>query len=330
MVEVGDTCGYSMPARDGGAMPGPEEEAKESRFALILGATSIVGRYLAARLGDRGFEGWCLSRRSGPGPYAAPPGFRWEVGGEGPIECVPPAGATLFSLVPITALPAILDRTPAVGQVVALSTSSARFKAESSDPEERQLARNVKQAEEEVRQICGERGIAWTVFRPTLVYDPGHDLNVTMIAKVARRLGAFPIVWPGTGGRQPIHADDVAMAMVAAMEVRGARNRLLDLPGGETMAYREMVRTVFRALGRRPVLVYMPLWPARLAFRVWQAVTGTPYSVASLERMNESLTLDPTPAREALGIAFRPFRPVFPEPVGREAATHNRPDVSSG
>ena len=91
-----------------------------------------------------------------------------------------------------------------------------------------------------------------------------------------------------------------------------------------------MVRAVFRSLGRRPVLVYLPLWPARLAFRVWQAVTGTPYSVASLERMNVSLTLDPAPAREALGIAFRPFRPVFPEAPDRGRASADRTASGSG
>ena len=284
----------------------------EKRFAVILGATSIVGRYLARRLADGGFEGWCVSRRADPPPYEPPPGFRWrDLSGDTVASA--PAPSTWFSLIPIPALPALVAAGVRPGErLVALSTSSARFKVASSDPKERRLVQAVRRAEEEIRKTCEERTAAWTVFRPTLVYDPGHDRNVTMIATVVRRFGIFPIVWPGLGGRQPIHADDVAQAMTAALNAPGARNRLLDLPGGETMTYREMVRTVFRSLGKRPILIYMPLGLVRLAFRAWRAASGAEYSAAGLERMNASLTLDPGPVRDVLGIACRPFRPEFP------------------
>ena len=288
----------------------------ERRFAVILGATSIVGRYLARRLADGGFEGWCVSRRADPPPYEPPPGFHWRDLTEDALASAPAPSAWL-SLIPIPALPALVAGGVRQGErLVALSTSSARFKVASSDPEECRLAEAVRQAEEEVRKTCEERAAAWTVFRPTLVYDPGHDRNVTMIATVVRRFGVFPIVWPGLGGRQPIHADDVAQAMTAALHAPGASNRLLDLPGGETLTYREMVRAVFQALGKRPILIYLPLGLARFAFRAWRAAKGAEYSAASLERMNASLTLDPGPVRDALGITCRPFRPEFPAPPG--------------
>ena len=281
------------------------------RFAVILGATSIVGRYVARRLADAGFEGWCVSRRADPPPYEPPPGFRWR-DLTGDTIASAPAPSTWFSLIPIPALPALAAGIREGERLVALSTSSARFKAESSDPRERRLMEDVRRAEEEIRKICEKRAAAWTVFRPTLVYDPGRDRNVTMIATVVRRLGVFPIVWPGLGGRQPIHADDVAQAMTAVLNAPGARNRLLDLPGGETLTYREMVRAVFRSLGKRPILIYMPLGLVRFAFRTWRAASGADYSAASLERMNASLTLDPGPVRDVLGITCRPFRPEFP------------------
>ena len=105
--------------------------------------------------------------------------------------------------------------------------------------------------------------------------------------------------------------------MVAALDAPGAADAVLDLPGGETLAYRDMVRRIFRGLGRRPVLVYLPLRPARLAFRAWLALTGASYSIASLERMNMDLTLDPAPANDILGMTGRPFRPVFPAEQAR-------------
>lgn len=283
-----------------------EERTERKPFAVVFGATSLVGRHLVTRLSERGFEGWCLSRAEAT--WEAPPGFLWN-----PAEGSAPASATAFSLVPISALPAYVARIAAGGRLIALSTSSVIFKAESPDPAEREAARNLRQAEERVRQLCRDRGVRWTIFRPTLIYDPGRDRNVSAIASFARRFGFFPIVRPGGGERQPIHADDVAQAMIAAVDAPGARDATLGLPGGETLTYREMVRRIFVSLEKRPVLLHLPPGLARASFLVWRRFTGADYSAASLERMNASLTLDPSPAREALGIAGRPFRPEFPE-----------------
>ena len=305
-------------------MTNADDRSREARFAIIFGASSLVGRYLVKRLADRGFEGWCLSRRREPVPYETPPGFSWRIVAEAEILHAP-ASATLFSLAPISALPALIARTIGGGRVIALSTSSVLFKGGSSDPDERSLVQAFIQAEGEVRRLCQDRGMAWTIFRPTLIYDPGRDRNVSVIAAVVRRFGAFPIVWPGLGSRQPIHADDVAQAMAAAVDAAEAREALFDLPGGETLTYREMVRVIFKSLGKRPILVYLPLGVARATFRAWQASTGTRYSAASLERMNASLTVDPAPVRSALGITCRPFDPEFPDPASRPPASRPRP-----
>ena len=197
--------------------------------------------------------------------------------------------------------------------MIALSSSSLLFGEQSSNPDERYSAQALGRAEERVLALCRQRGIAWTIFRPTLIYDPGFDRNISRIAAFVQRFRFFPVVRPGAGQRQPIHADDVAQAMVAASSSPRARNMLFDLPGGETLTYREMVRRIFESLGRRPVLVYLPLSFARAAFYLWQTLTGEKYSAASLERMNMALTLDPAPVQEALKLTSRPFRPEFPD-----------------
>ena len=304
-------------------MPDTDDQWEREPFAVIFGATSLVGRYLAKRLADNGFDGLCLSRRVEPTRYETPPGFAWKTVSEGESLTVP-ASTIFFSLAPISALPALVGRTTGGVRLIALSTSSVLFKAESSDPDERHLAQALRQAETEVQSVCRDRGIAWTLFRPTLVYDPGHDRNVSTIAAFVRRFGVFPIAWPGTGRRQPIHADDVAQAMTVAAGVPDARGAIFDLPGGETLTYRVMVRRIFESSGRRPVLLYLPLGLARVAFNAWRAVTGAEYSVASLERMNVDLTLDPAPVRKALGITCRPFRPDPPEPLRRRRTAGRR------
>ena len=284
----------------------------DERGAVIVGASGMVGRHLLRRLADRGVAGQCLTRRAVPASHEMPPGFSWSVlPADGDVR-VPP-DAALFSLAPIAALPPLIARLTGGGRLVALSTASVTYKADSSDPAERAAMETVRRAESEVGRLCRERGIAWTILRPTLIYDPGRDRNVSAIAAVARRFRFVPVVWPASGRRQPIHADDVAQAMVAALDAPGAADAILGLPGGETLSYRNMVRRIFEALGRRPVLLYLPLGPARMVFRAWRMATGADYSPAMLERMNRDLTFDPAPARDILGTTCRPFRPEFPE-----------------
>lgn len=312
-------AGASRPSRPEACRPAratPEPDGDPSSkppFAVVYGATGLAGRQLMELLAGGGFEGLCLSRRPRPAPYETPPGFSWGVAPEEETLCVP-STAVLFSLVPISALPALLGRTGGGGRLIALSSSSVRFKAESSDPRERRQAQALRHAEQEVRRLCRNRGIVWTFFRPALIYDPGRDRNVSAIAAFVRRFGFFPVVRPGIGRRQPVHAADVARAMAAAVHAPRTREALLELPGGETLAYREMVCRIFESLGRRPVLLPLPLGLARTGFHVWRTLTGTPYSVAGLERMNANLVLDPGPLQDALGIACRPFRPEFPDP----------------
>ena len=287
----------------------PDETLSEKPFVAILGATSLIGRYLVRRLVDSGFEGLCFSRRAVPVPYALPPGFSWAAGFE---ECQTRVPTILFSLVPLPVLPAlIIDRIAGSRQLIALSTSGVAYKTKSTDPKERCLAQAVSAAERKIELMCRDRGIRWTILRPTLIYDPGRDRNVSEIAAFIRHFGVFPIIWPGTGLRQPIHAADVAQAMVGALTADGVRGTVLDLPGGETLTYREMVRRIFKSLGRRPVLLYLPLGPARVAFGVWKTMTGAQYSAAALERMNMDLVFDSRLIQETLGMRPRPFVPEF-------------------
>ena len=244
---------------------------EKGQHAVVLGATSMIGRHLLRRLEERGIGGECFSRHSGPGQQETPQGFSWSVlpaGGELRV----PADANLFSLAPVSALPPLIERLTGGRRLVALSTARVTYAANSSDLAEQAEAEDVRRAEQDVGRLCRERGIAWTILRPTLIYDPGRDRNVSAIAAAARRFGVVPVAWPATGRRQPIHADDVGASHGRRPGCAGRRRCDTGLPGGETLTYRDMVRRIFRSLGRRPVLLYLPLGPARMAFRVgWRS-----------------------------------------------------------
>ena len=122
-------------------------------------------------------------------------------------------------------------------------------------------------------------------------------------ASFIRRWQFLPLPGAAQGLRQPIHADDVAAALVAAAGTDFAQNKLLTITGGETLHYRDMCRRIFQAEGIRPRLLSLPPWllygMARLAGR----------SGAFIQRINQDLAFDGSEARRLLGLHPRAFTP---------------------
>jgi nucleoside-diphosphate-sugar epimerase len=317
------------------------EDSRAPRSVLVTGATGVVGSFLLPRLHEAGFTVQAISRRprarseSGVRPYGGPGGepgrVRWlsldlardlpspgQAASATPnrstaeLGCDPPA--LLLHAAPIWLLPRLLPPLSELGlrRVVAFSSTSRFTKRDSSSARERDTARRLGEAEEAVESICRERRIAWTIFRPTLIYGGGRDRNVSAIARLVRRLGFVPVAGPALGARQPVHADDLARACLAALDNPATFGKAYDLPGGEILTYAEMVARIARGVGRKPRLLRLPLPALRFAIGLARLLPGFAHlSMEMADRMSEDLTFDDGPARRDFGYAPRGF--VFPE-----------------
>ena len=272
---------------------------------LVLGATSLIGRFALPRLRAAGAEFHALSR-------AAPRGPGWiqgDLADDGLADRLPDC-PTVLSLSPVWRLPSALGALKAKGmrRLVAFSSTSVFTKAASPDAYEQGVAGRLAQGEAALRAFCEARGVAWTILRPTLIYAEGQDQNVTRLARLIRRLGFLPLAGAGGGLRQPVHADDLAAAAIAAAASPAAAGKAYDLPGGETLTYRAMAERVFEGMGRRPAILALPepVWAAAFAL----ARPLLPGATAQMgARMREDLTFDGAAAARDFGWNPRPFRP---------------------
>jgi uncharacterized protein YbjT (DUF2867 family) len=275
---------------------------------LVLGATSLIGRHLMDRLRAAEIDPVALSRQPPAGEAC------WidaDLSDPNLDEALP-AVATVFSLSPIWLLPAALPALKASGmtRLVAFSSTS-RFTKQASDvAEERAVAASLAEAEAEVERFCAEQGVAWTILRPTLIYDEGRDGNVSRLAGLIRRFGVLPLSGGGEGLRQPVHAQDLAVGALAAAASPAAANRAYELVGGETLPYRLMARRIFEGLGRRPAVLTLP--PTLFALLLKLASPFLPGATAAMgTRMGQDLTFDSGPAVRDFGWAPRDFHPRF-------------------
>ncbi len=276
--------------------------------ALVTGATSLVGEYLLTRLVERGVGVHAVSRSRG----APLPGVTWErrdiTQGLGA-----PGGPAryLFHIAPLWLLPGIMGELEAWGveRLIAFGSTSRFTKAASGSAREREVAERLATAEESLAARARECGISWTLFRPTLIYAQGRDANVSTIGRFVHRFGLFPIAGRGTGRRQPVHAEDLAIACLLAMDNPRTFCRAYDLVGGTTLTYREMVEAIFRGLGRRPRLVHVPPPVLRVALAAVSRLPGMRHLAPDIaDRMDQDLVFDATAAVRDFGYSPRPFR----------------------
>jgi nucleoside-diphosphate-sugar epimerase len=207
-------------------------------------------------------------------------------------------GADVISLLPMPLLPARLLALRDAKRLVVLSSTWVHTRAH--EP----IGLEVARAENEVFRCCTAAGIPWTILRPTMMYRPPYDPNITALARFIRHYRVMPLAGFAAGLRQPVHGDDIAHAIVEAMQSDAAVNRAFDLPGGETVRFRDIVVRIFRALRRVPIMVPMPSpWLSKIAPRKWHHTVAT---------MNKDMVFDRNQAFAAFGYQPRPFNPQFP------------------
>ena len=98
------------------------------------------------------------------------------------------------------------------------------------------------------QEAVEESSLDTTIFAPSIVYTPG-DPWITLLDRLSR-LPAVPVSGSGRALYQPVWAEDVADAVMAALS-NGASGSY-DLAGPQILSYDDIVRTTLRACGPPP------------------------------------------------------------------------------
>lgn len=268
---------------------------------LVLGASSQIGFFLLPMLVERGARVLAVSRRA----QAERKGVSWM---RGELPDQPPrdiAGtASIVSFGPLDALSAWLERNPVPGlrRVIATSSMSAESKRHSPVAAERAIAQRLRDAEAALASVCERRGVAWTVLRPTLIYGAGMDRSLTPLARRAMRTRVFALP-PGRGLRQPVHAQDIAAAVIAALQRPESAGRVIPIGGGERLPAARMFARVRASLPARTLPIPVPRPAASLAQRLLPALRGP------LSRLDQDLIADNGELERLLDVHPRGFAP---------------------
>jgi NADH dehydrogenase len=105
----------------------------------------------------------------------------------------------------------------------------------------------------EAEAVVRESGLAWTVYRPSVVFGPG-DSFLNLFATLLRFSPVVALACPGARF-QPVFVEDVAAAFVKSLADPGSFGRSYDLCGPRVYTLRELVEYVGTATERRRPVV---------------------------------------------------------------------------
>ncbi len=267
---------------------------------LVCGASSQLGYFLLPRLVAAGEPVLALSRRDQP----AQADVRWLRGALPDAVPQVPLLSAVISLGPLRAFADWLARTPIghTARIIAISSMSAESKRDSMVPAERAVSQQLRDGEAALAEVCAQHGHAWTVLRPTLVYGAGLDRSLSPIARRALRTRVFPLP-VARGLRQPVHADDVAQAVLAALDCPAAAGQVLPIGGGERLTAAAMFARVRQSLPSATVPLPLPAWLLRGCRQLLPRLRGP------LTRLDCDLIADNGALEKLLGIRPRGFSP---------------------
>ena len=143
------------------------------------------------------------------------------------------------------------------------------------------------------------------IVRPAVMFAP-DDAFLSTILRLLRFLPAYPIFGDGRTRLQPVYADDVAAAIVQILRQSQKPHPVYELAGPRVCSYEELLRTIARIAGMRPVLMRMP-------FALWDAFAGLaemlpqpPLTRNQVELMQiDTAASENLPGFRALGISPR-------------------------
>ncbi len=151
-----------------------------------------------------------------------------------------------------------------------------------------------------------ESGLAYTIFRPSLVYGP-EDKVMNGFAKLLKFSPAFGV--PGTGRQkvQPVLVDDLAACVAMAISGKG-RNATFDVGGPELMTFDEMIRILMEVTGRRRPILHIPEGAMRMGASLLEMLPTPLLSRDAVTFVTADNATDIQPLIAEFGIKLTPLR----------------------
>ena len=155
-----------------------------------------------------------------------------------------------------------------------------------------------------------QSGLDVTVLRPSVIFgDPRGTMEFAtqlfqeMVRPPIPAVSFFTGRDPEQGAvvMSPVHIDDVASAFVVALENEGTIGQTYCLGGPEVLSWKEMIRRIAKATGKKKWILPMPTWVMRVGATLFDWLPVFPVPRGQLTMLEEGNVADPETLRALIG-----------------------------
>ena len=288
----------------------------------LFGGTGFVGSYLVDALVAHGHTPRLLVRQGSESKVVQPDAseiVRGDIGdGKAVAECLRGTDAAIYNI-------GLLREFPDKGitweamhyagarRAIDLASSAGvqRFvlmSANGAKPEGTGYQSTKYRAE----QHLAASGLDWTAFRPSIVFgDPRGRFEFCSMLREQMMKPPIPAplfhegLWPGDAGRfrmSPVAVEDVAEAFVRSLESTGSHGRILPLGGPDALEWREILRIIAEASGKRKLMLPAPAGVVHAVAALFDRFEWFPMTRDQLRMLVEGNACDGREAWKLFGI----------------------------
>ena len=216
-------------------------------MVLVTGATGYTGRFLVQRLLEAGRTLRLLVRASSNLSGMDTGTVGTVVGDLERLHESPAIFAGVRSVIHLGGVEhagAVCERLDGGVERVVVTSSLRRFSSVPSATVEK-----VIRGEEQLI----ESGVPGTILRPSMIFGPGDDRNISRLTSQLRRNRLMPVLGNGRCLMQPVYVGDLVTAIVACLDEPTTLGRAYAIAGAAPLPYNELIDIVGAAIGVAPI-----------------------------------------------------------------------------
>ena len=271
---------------------------------FITGGSGNTGQAVLRLLaGDEAFQGariTCLCRPGGRGERLLPFGVKIAGGDASSAESLKKVYGGEPVVIHISSIfhtSAVLEGCSGMKWLIAVSSTRVFSRAYED-------AKVIAEAE----RLIAQSNVPYTILRPTMIYGTAEDRNISKFIRLVRKSPIVPLPGGGKAVFQPVHVDDLAGCIMAALRNPSSAGKTYDIAGGSAHTLREIVGIIAGVLGKKVLTVPVPIGLAAAGAAVQEKLLRRPFITREqVERLREDRRYDWAQAAKDLGFAPRSF-----------------------
>jgi NADH dehydrogenase len=156
-----------------------------------------------------------------------------------------------------------------------------------------------------------------TIVRPSAMFGPGDALFGTL-AEIVRLLPVVPLIGGGRTRLQPVYVEDVAEAIARMLADPASAGRTYELAGPGVYTLRDLVSFALRILGKRRLLLPVPLSVAAIQARLFELLPNPPLTSGQVDLLRtDNLANETLPGFRDLDIRPQALEDIVPTYIGQ-------------